>query len=159
MIIDINGRRYPTVTESGIYGFFGVYSFLSNFHHSPFEIDGDVWPTTEHYYMWCKSKSDIDKSILLSNPDPKFARKYGTTEIVLSPDWDLVKPHAMLKCNIEKYRQNPKEKQLLLDTGLRYLEETNNWNDVYWGVCGGFGLNMLGKTLMHVRDLAIRGII
>lgn len=40
----------------------------------------------------------------------------------------------------------------LLATGTRYLEETNTWGDTYWGVCEGKGLNMLGKTLMQVRD-------
>ena len=41
---------------------------------------------------------------------------------------------------------------MLLATGEEYLVEGNTWGDKYWGVCGGIGLNHLGKLLMQVRD-------
>ena len=40
----------------------------------------------------------------------------------------------------------------LLETGDVYLEETNTWGDVFWGVCNGKGENMLGQVLMLIRD-------
>ncbi len=43
-------------------------------------------------------------------------------------------------------------KQLLLGTGSRYLEETNDWGDKFWGVCDGEGLNNLGRILMAARQ-------
>ena len=47
---------------------------------------------------------------------------------------------------------NPVYKELLLSTGNAYLEETNTWNDCFWGVCNGEGLNNLGKSLMILRN-------
>ena len=58
----------------------------------------------------------------------------------------------MLRVLRAKFAQNPELAMQLLATGTRYLEETNTWGDTYWGVCEGKGLNMLGKTLMQVRD-------
>jgi predicted NAD-dependent protein-ADP-ribosyltransferase YbiA (DUF1768 family) len=39
----------------------------------------------------------------------------------------------------------------LLATGQAQLVEGNTWNDTYWGVCHGEGLNVLGMLLMQVR--------
>ena len=47
---------------------------------------------------------------------------------------------------------SPDLKEKLLSTGDRYLVEGNSWGDVYWGVCGGKGINMLGKLLMQIRE-------
>ena len=33
-----DGQRLPTVTSTGIYGFFGEYGFLSNFEVAPFVL-------------------------------------------------------------------------------------------------------------------------
>jgi hypothetical protein len=41
----------------------------------------------------------------------------------------------------------------LINTGDTYLEEGNTWGDTYWGTVDGVSKNMLGKTLMKVRDL------
>jgi predicted NAD-dependent protein-ADP-ribosyltransferase YbiA (DUF1768 family) len=51
----------------------------------------------------------------------------------------------------QKFAADPL-RRMLLDTGDLYLEETNHWGDVCWGVCNGIGENMLGHTLMMVRD-------
>jgi len=40
----------------------------------------------------------------------------------------------------------------LLSTGDEKLIEGNTWNDRYWGVCDGKGLNKLGGILERVRD-------
>ena len=35
------------------------------------------------------------------------------------------------------------------------IVEENVWNDTYWGVCRGRGLNKLGEILMVVRNKII----
>jgi predicted NAD-dependent protein-ADP-ribosyltransferase YbiA (DUF1768 family) len=40
----------------------------------------------------------------------------------------------------------------LLATGDTYLEETNTWGDIWFGVCNGIGKNYLGKMLMEIRE-------
>ena len=34
----------------------------------------------------------------------------------------------------------------------KYIEETNHWGDVFWGVCDGVGESNLGKVLMGIRE-------
>ena len=46
---------------------------------------------------------------------------------------------------------NREDFELLGDKHKAY-EETNHWNDTYWGVCNGVGQNMLGRMLMFIRD-------
>lgn len=51
---------------------------------------------------------------------------------------------------------NPELYQKLQNTGNKYLEETNYWEDTYWGVHKteakeeGVGENNLGKLLMKI---------
>jgi predicted NAD-dependent protein-ADP-ribosyltransferase YbiA (DUF1768 family) len=52
---------------------------------------------------------------------------------------------------LSKFTQNADLKEKLLATGKRYLEETNWWNDVTWGVCKEVGQNLLGEILMDTR--------
>ena len=33
----------------------GMFGFLSHFHPAPILLDGEVWPTVEHYYQAQKS--------------------------------------------------------------------------------------------------------
>ena len=53
---------------------------------------------------------------------------------------------------------NPENYQKLMMTGDKYLEETNYWNDIFWGVAKkdlneqGVGENNLGKLLMEIRS-------
>jgi GTP cyclohydrolase II len=48
---------------------------------------------------------------------------------------------------------NPDLYNRLLATGDKYLEETNWWNDTFWGKnLKGEGENHLGQILMQVRD-------
>lgn len=81
---------------------------------------------------------------------PSEAKKAGR-EVTLRPDWESVKDGIMRDILLHKFQQNPDLKKKLLDTGEKYLEETNYWKDTYWGVCEGVGYNHLGKLLMSVR--------
>ena len=53
---------------------------------------------------------------------------------------------------ISKFTLTPELKEKLLQTGSKYLEETNYWNDTYWGVCDGKGKKTLGELLMKIRN-------
>ena len=57
----------------------------------------------------------------------------------------------MVDLNLQKYT-DVKLGTMLLESEEAYLEETNHWGDVYWGVCNGIGENKLGKLLMDIRD-------
>lgn len=148
--------RVARVTPFGIYGFFGEYRFLSNFEAAPLRLEGEwadglVYPTSEHAYMALKTEDlDIRRRISLLEKG-RDAKAFGRT-VSLREGWDgPLRLEAMLAALRAKFRQNPELAAKLLATGLLYLEETNDWRDVFWGVCQGKGLNMLGKMLMQVR--------
>lgn len=52
----------------------------------------------------------------------------------------------------QKFCVHEKLRTKLIATGEKYIEETNWWGDIYWGVCNGKGENNLGKILMNVRE-------
>lgn len=146
----IDGKAYPTVTEDGIYGFFQEYRFLSNFHPCRVWTNGGTYPTSEHAYMAEKTLNQHAREKIAKLKTPQEARAFGQT-VKLRYDWEEVKRDRMYVVLTCKFVQN-KDLRILLDrTGDKYLEETNWWNDRYWGVCEGEGKNHLGRLLMRVR--------
>ena len=72
-------------------------------------------------------------------------------KVKLRPDWEEVKISIMKSCLEAKFKDNDLM-EMLKSTAPKYLEETNNWGDKFWGVENGVGENMLGKLLMEIRD-------
>lgn len=143
-------KRLPTVTEKEILGFFGAYRFLSNYHVVDILMpDGLTYPSTENAYQAYKLL-DVE----LRKPFTKYtcgeAKKAGQ-DIELRSDWEKVKVEIMLSCLEVKFK-TAGLMNLLQATAPKYLEETNDWKDTFWGVCEGKGQNMLGQTLMKIRD-------
>lgn len=162
MFINSNGKKEATITDTQILGFFGPTFFLSNFATCPnkctvFGPDLSMYPfaTSEHTYMAFKTKDPSQWKELLQDNSPFFARKYGREKVKLRSDWDQIRITAMEYVLFAKFSQNPTLLQKLLQTGDKYLEETNDWGDTFWGVDWqtGVGENHLGKTLMKVRQL------
>lgn len=133
-----------------ILGFFGPYRFLSNFHKVPVVLDGETYPTTEHAYQAAKT-FDLDaRKVIRVLPEPRDARRAGQN-LVMRPNWNEVKLLVMDDVNRQKFSIEPC-KTWLLETEDWYLEETNTWNDTFWGVCNHVGANNLGKILMKIRE-------
>lgn len=150
-------KKYVTkVTEDGIYGFFEDYRWLSNFHLVDITIDDLTYASTEAAYMSMKC-ADRDYKIRLSRAKtPGEARRIGRGNFKLVENWDDIRVQVMYLVNKQKY-EYPNLRQKLLDTGNKYLEETNTWNDTFWGVCNGVGENNLGKVLMTIREEIVSG--
>ena len=133
-----------------ILGFRGKYGFLSNMYMIDIEIDGIVYKSSEHYYMAMKTTNDVYRQKIMDAPNSPKAKRIAA-KIPLRTDWEeKYKNQTMLVALVNKFRI-PEMRDKLLATGNSYIEETNHWNDVYWGVCNGEGKNMLGKMLMFVR--------
>jgi ribA/ribD-fused uncharacterized protein len=143
--------RFETIeTQDKISGFFGRWRFLSNFWSCPVNFEGILYPSAENAYQAAKTliKEEREKFIKI---DSKSAKTLGR-EITIREDWDQIKRVVMYQILLDKFVRNSELGQLLLDTGDKYLEERNYWNDIYWGVCNGKGSNNLGKILMQVRS-------
>ena len=127
------------------------YSFLSNFYPCRVFYEGMEFPTAEHAYQAQKTTSTIDRETIAMLETPGQAKRFGSKEVTLRPDWESIKIRIMHEVLLSKFLNNPELKQKLLDTGTIYLEEGNNWGDRYWGTVAGKGKNMLGLLLMEVR--------
>lgn len=133
--------------------FKGPYRFLSNFFVAELVWDNIVWPSSEHAYQAAKSL-DRDVRLRFSRLPTPVSAKHAGKGVALRPDWETVKVGVMAEIVRAKFTQNPRLKQLLIDTGDAHLEEGNTWGDRIWGVSppgSGNGKNHLGKILMELR--------
>jgi ribA/ribD-fused uncharacterized protein len=143
---------YAIVNDTAILGFFNEYRFLSNFHLCEIDYEGIQYTSTEAAYQAAKAIHSADK-YTISRMTPSDARKHGQT-IEMRSDWNEVKWITMAEINFQKYARHIELREKLLATGDKYLEETNHWKDVYWGVNYNTmqGANQLGKILMRIRQ-------
>lgn len=144
-------RDYIIHDETQVKGFFGEYRFLSNFHPAPVLFEGEMYPSSENAYQAAKCVNLSDKVQFLTC-NPAQAKKLSKT-ILVKENWHSTKYDAMAAIVFDKFYRNPDIRQGLIELRQKYLEETNHWGDVYWGVCNGKGENKLGKILMGVRAI------
>jgi ribA/ribD-fused uncharacterized protein len=130
------------------------YGAFSNFSPHGIELDGQWWPTTEHYFQAQKfAGTPYEEQVRLA-ATPKQAALIGRDRrLPLRPDWEQVKEEVMRRALLRKFETHASLRAILLATGEEELVE-NNTLDSYWG-CGkeGTGNNRLGRMLMEVRAL------
>ena len=129
------------------------YGCFSNFAKYPIEVDGPVWPTSEHYFHARKFPGSAHAEAIRLVKSPMVAARMGRDRSQpLREDWEAVKDEVMLETVQAKFAQHPELAKVLLGTGDAEIVE-HTTNDRYWGDGGdGTGGNMLGKILMRVRD-------
>ena len=128
------------------------YGEFSNFAEYPIRIDGEIWPTTEHYFQAQKFEDGAYRQRIRKARSPMEAARMGRDrKMKLRRDWESVKVSVMHAALVAKFRQHDDLRALLLSTGdAKLVEHTEN--DDYWGDGGdGRGRNMLGQLLMRVR--------
>lgn len=126
---------------------------FSNFAAFPIELDGEVWPTSEHYFQAQKFADVAYRQKIRQTVSPMQAAKMGRDrKQVLRADWESVKVDIMRQAVLAKFTQHEDLRTLLLATGdARIVEHTEN--DAYWGDGGdGTGQNMLGRILVDIRE-------
>lgn len=141
--------------------FQGEYRWLSNFAPIMIRLD-DLPGDTALYFKSTEAAYQASKSIVVDAEGVPFERlplqymppgwcKRAGRDLTLRADWDAVKLDVMYNVNKQKYA-NDKYFLKLINTGEQELIEGNKWGDCYWGKCGGFGQNHLGKIIMRIRD-------
>lgn len=131
------------------------YRFLSNFYTSPFEYDGILYPTNEHFFQAMKTTDKVQRRLISEAGTAGLAKKMGR-KAVLRSDWKKIKLDIMLH-GLRKKFQNPELVAKLTATFPDCLVEGNWWHDNYWGDCWCAkcknieGQNFLGFLLEHVR--------
>lgn len=132
------------------------YGEFSNFAEYPIHIDGETWPTTEHYFQAQKFEDAAYRQRIRKAHSPMEAARMGRDrKMKLRRDWESVKVSVMHAGLLAKFRQHDDLRALLLSTSDAKLVERTE-NDDYWGDGGdGRGRNMLGQLLMRVRETLI----
>ncbi len=132
--------------------FRGEYFFLSNFYETSISYRGLTYTNAEAAFQAQKCLSEEEK-IPFTQCKPTQAKRMGR-KVKLREDWEKVKLDFMEEIVRNKFSQNERLKDMLLETGDAVLEEGNTWNDVYWGVSlkNGKGENHLGKIIMKIRE-------
>ena len=130
--------------------FRGEYDFLSNFYQATVTYDGITYDSSECAFQAQKTlDNEVRKTF--EHMTPSASKKAGR-RVQLRDKWDDIKGVIMLDIVRQKFLQHPDLAEKLLATGDGYLEEGNNWGDRYFGVVNGIGENVLGCSLMIVRE-------
>jgi hypothetical protein len=143
-------NRIVIHTETMVKGFFGEYRWLSNYHVCPVIFRGMEFTSSEAAYQSAKTNDDYVKSQIQAM-SPSESKKFSHS-LKTGREWEKTKKGIMYEILVDKYTRNEDLKRKLLETGSKYLEETNYWDDTYWGVYMGKGKNTLGELLMKIRN-------
>jgi N-glycosidase YbiA len=129
------------------------FGCFSNFAAYPIEVDGKVWPTSEHYFQAQKfAGTEFEEEIRLVKSPMIAARMGRDRSKPLRADWEQVKDEVMRRAVLAKFTRHAELRETLLATGDALLVEHTR-NDSYWGDGGdGRGRNMLGQILVSVRE-------
>jgi ribA/ribD-fused uncharacterized protein len=130
-----------------------TYREFSNFGPFPIELDGQLWPTTEHYYQAQKftDRPDLQARIRAA-AKPIIAKKLAEKHRnKIRPDWDSVKDEVMYRAVRRKFESHSELRDLLRATGNENIVEAAP-TDYYWGVgSDGTGQNKLGRIIERIR--------
>ena len=129
------------------------FGCFSNFAAYPVELDGKVWPTSEHYFQAQKFAGTGFEEEIRRAGSPMIAARMGRDRSKpLRADWERVRDEVMRRAVLAKFTQHAELRDILLATGDAMLVEHTR-NDSYWGDGGdGRGRNMLGQILVSVRE-------
>lgn len=143
---------FPDIKE--IKGFRGDYEYLSNMYllDIPIEYNGIFYESSENAYQSAKF-DDISMKIEIQKMTPKKSKLFANkNKQFITPNWNNIRLDVMREVVFKKFLYNIELQQMLVGIGDAYIEETNNWNDTFYGVCNGIGENNLGKILMQTKN-------
>ncbi|ATO51634.1 NADAR family protein [Brevibacillus laterosporus] len=142
-------------------------SCFSQWYPAPFEEDGIIYATAEHYMMAKKAELFGDTAMrdqIIKQKHPNQAKALGRRVQAFDDRvWNGHKLDIVRQANLLKFSQHPELKSYLLHTGNRVLVEASPYDRV-WGI--GLaqdhpdaerpqhwrGENLLGFALMLVRE-------
>jgi len=145
---------FPELDEDAIYlSRSDPEQLLGTFSKHGFELDGEHWPSVEHYYQAMKFENGDRQKKVREAEHPKKARRLGRRRFTsIRRDWGKIKTVMMTRAVYTKCRAHSEVAQALLETNNNKLVENSQY-DYFWG-CGRDrrGNNAYGKVLMNVRN-------
>lgn len=64
-----------------------LFCFFSHFHPGPIVLDGETWPTVEHYYQAQKSPDPGYRQAILAATTPGRAKRLDAPRRVWAQSW------------------------------------------------------------------------
>ncbi len=139
---------------------------LSNFYPCKFEFNGKMFHFSEQCFMYQKALLFNDFEVasqILNETDVRKIKALGRKVKDFDNElWDKHKEDFMYNACYAKFSQNDKLKEFLLNTGNCEIVEASPVDNI-WGIgfssdkamenIGKWGQNLLGKTLMKVREV------
>lgn len=136
-----------------IYFYIQQHEALSNFSAHAIEIDGIVYPTSEHAYQAAKCMSPEGKKKIIAARSPLSAKKISndTYKAAKDPEWETKKVAIMESILRVKLAQHQEVYDVVTQSGIQELIEDSKV-DYFWGRGqDGSGQNQLGKLWMKIR--------
>eukprot|EP01062_Namystynia_karyoxenos_P082481 TRINITY_DN92_c1_g2_i1.p1 TRINITY_DN92_c1_g2~~TRINITY_DN92_c1_g2_i1.p1 ORF type:complete len:1498 (+),score=413.44 TRINITY_DN92_c1_g2_i1:406-4494(+) len=159
----------PGVCSQQPIHFFGYLNphyamFNPSFPCSFVDREGQTWRTVDHFFQARKFVSEEHREKIRDARTPHEALTLGRARDVpggIAPDWDVERVRCMNEGLILKFAQNPRARQMLLQTGNRELV-FDDASDSFWGAKktadGSPGANVLGRSLMALREKLRSGV-
>lgn len=151
-------KEYSVYNDKEIKGFFGEYRWLSNFWDCSIWFEGIHYLNSESAYQAAKIVAK-ERNLFAFCSASKAKKIWKNLPLLYTQkEWDAIKYNVMASIIFEKFCRNIDLREKLVDTGNKYLEETNNWHDNFWGHCicekckNEEKLNNLGKILEKTRS-------
>lgn len=136
----------------------------------PFEVEGEVFKTAEHWMMAGKARlfnDEVVREQIMVSIKPAVAKELGRQVTGFNPIiWDREKFNLVKQGNFYKFTQHQTLREYLKSTGELIIVEASPV-DIIWGI--GLskndpgienpylwkGENLLGFSLMEVRDMLL----
>lgn len=165
-------REFPPIPADGRILYYGRdradFGFLSHFHPAVLELDGESWPSAEHFYQAQKSTNRDYRHAIRTAVSPGQAKRLAAPPVgperltkqswfrkhAATPraDWNAVKLDVMRRVDLAKFTQHPELAARLLATGEAELIEDSP-TEPFWGIGpDGTGTNWSGRVLAEVRS-------
>jgi ribA/ribD-fused uncharacterized protein len=153
-------------TETHVYFYENEFYVLSNFSSFRLHWHGLDFDTSEHTYHWtkfqwaaatgdprCATASLRAAEAIREARSAHTAFKVAEDHVRLVPSsWQEQRVVVMKSILRAKAYQHEYVRRKLLETGERLLIE-DSWRDSFWGAgADWYGLNMLGKLWMEIRE-------
>jgi len=137
-----------------IYFYDQWYDVLNNFSANAVEIDGVLYPTSEHAYQAAKCTDLTGKQEIIAAKSPLLAKSVSNQKYKFAkdPEWNAKKISIMESILRSKLSQHQEVRDALVKSGNEEIIEDSPV-DAFWGRGkDGDGENQLGKLWMKIRS-------
>ena len=168
---ELAAEKVTSETNAEVMAFFGELNPLSNFHPCTFVYEGETFHSSEQLIQMKKAEffeDDIAKERILNSTDAQDSKEIAMEiQGFNKGQWNSAAEELCYEGIRQKYVQNPRLYNYLLDTGNKTIVEAT-YDDV-WGTGRTLGnvhclnptkwtsIGILGKILMKIRDSTYEG--